>query len=115
MDGFKDTTRVKYEGAGHGRASSDVGAAVERGNRTPYERMPRDLSAGAPVKRRDMATPPPRSAEVRPQTDLQRKLSTVPPRKAEPAPKGRFRDVPLIGGALDAVGLKKGGKVSKKC
>lgn len=91
----------------------DVAGAVARGNRQPYERMPRDLAADAPRRPRSVTVerttvsdaPVPRSA-------LDRKLSTLPSRKGEMGkakPKGGFRDVPLIGGALDALGLKRGG------
>lgn len=156
MKGFKDSTRVKYEGGGAvegtsarprtasgremtmrdmeqagrdtgGMTAAEVraaGAAIGRGNRAPYERMPRDLAEGAPMKPRSVTVERTTVSE-KPDTGtaLSRKLSKLPSQKGEMGRakgKGRFNDVPLIGGALDAIGLKKGGlaampKRGKKC
>lgn len=92
----------------------DNAGAVARGNREPYERMPRDP---APTPRRVA----PRSVTVErttvseapaPRTPLDRKLSKLPSQKGEmgrPGPKGGFRSIPLVGKAMDALGLKHGG------
>lgn len=154
MKGFKDSTRVKYEGGGSvegtsarprtasgremnmrdmeranrdtgGMAAAEVraaGEAIGRGNRAPRERMPRDLAEGAPMKPRSVTVERTTVSE-KPDTALSRKLSTLPSQKGEMGRgrgKGRFSDVPLIGGALDAIGLAKGGlaampKRGKKC
>lgn len=100
------------------RARDDTAGAVARGNRQPYERMPKDLAdaegpRGAPrsitVQRTTVReTPAPRTA-------LDRKLSTLPSQKGEMG-KGSFKREPLVNRMLDAVGLKKGGlAVMPKC
>lgn len=112
-----------------GMSAADVraaGAAIGRGNRTPYERMPRDAGDDAPVRK-------PRSVTMErttvseapaPRTALDRKLSARPAaadmaaakRAVRDAGVGSFRSNPLVKGALDAIGLKKGGLASMpKC
>jgi hypothetical protein len=88
---------------------NDDAGAVARGNREPYERMPKAMPDSKPrsvtVERTTVSEAPAR------QSDLSRRLSRPVPASemAKAKGKGSFRNVPLIGGALDALGLKYGG------
>lgn len=91
----------------------DDEGAVARGNRQPYERMPKDLASEIPPVPRSK----PRSLTVErtvvsespaPRTALDRKLSKLPSQKGEMG-KGSFKREPLVNRMLGAVGLKKGG------
>lgn len=80
----------------------------QSGRADPYERTPPPLSGkGKPravtVKTTEVTEEPvSRSA-------LDRTLSRLPSQRGETKNKGSFRNTPLIGGALEALGLKKGG------
>ena len=81
------------------------------GKADPYEKMPADKPKGKPLKvtvERTTVT------EDMPRTDLDRRLSRpVPKAEMEAARrargKGSFRSIPLVGAAMDALGMKKGG------
>lgn len=105
-----------------GMSASDVrraGEAIGRGNRTPYERMPQDAGAPAPSRKPRSLTVEHTVVKEAPvsRSELDRKLSTLPSQKGEMPSRGKgsFRNVPLIGRALDAVGLKKGGLAAMPC
>jgi hypothetical protein len=87
----------------------DVAGAVARGNREPYERMPKDLAAGQTRKPRSITVERTTVSEApASRTALDRKLSTLPSQKGEMG-KGSFRREPLVSRALGALGLKQGG------
>lgn len=82
------------------------------GKADPYEKMPAGATKGKPrtltVQRTTV------TEDVAPRTDLDRRLSRpVPKAEMEAARKARgkgsFRSIPLIGAAMDALGMKKGG------
>lgn len=86
--------------------SSDA-AAVEAGNRMPYERMPRDEVAKQTPRRRSVTVERATvSAEPDTRTALDRRLSEKPRRG--PAGAG-FGVEPLIERARSALGFKRGG------
>ena len=81
------------------------------GRADPYEKMPRDMPKGKP---RSVVTERVTVTEDMPRTALDKRLSR-PVTKAEMEAaraargKGSFRSIPLIGKAMDALGMKKGG------
>lgn len=81
------------------------------GQADPYEKMPRDMPKPKP---RSVTTERVTVSEDIDSSPLSRRLSRPVP-KAEmeaarkAAGKGSFRNVPLVGAAMDALGLKKGG------
>ena len=91
----------------------------QSGRADPYEKMP---SGGPKAKPRSVTTERVTITEDLPRTALDRKLSTLPSQRGEmakPRGKGSFRNIPLVGEALNAMGLKKGGLAvmprGKKC
>lgn len=83
---------------------------AKSGRADPYEKMPKD---GPKAKPRTLAVERVSVTEEGPRTALDRKLSTLPSQRGEMRPaqrgKGSFRSIPLVGAAMDALGLKKGG------
>lgn len=81
------------------------------GRADPYEKMPRGVPKGKP---RSVITERVTVTEDLPRTALDKRLSR-PVTKAEMEAaraargKGSFRSIPLIGKAMDALGMKKGG------
>ena len=81
------------------------------GRADPYEKMPRGVPKGKP---RSVVTERVTVTEDLPRTALDKRLSR-PVTKAEMEAaraargKGSFRSIPLIGAAMDALGMKKGG------
>ena len=80
------------------------------GKADPYEKMPADTPKGKPrsltVERTTV------TEDVAPRTDLDRRLSRPVPKAEMDAArrgKGSFRSIPLVGAAMDALGMKKGG------
>ena len=81
------------------------------GKADPYEKMPADTPKGKP---RSLTVERTTVTEDMPRTDLDRRLSRpVPKAEMEAARrargKGSFRSIPLVGAAMDALGMKKGG------
>ena len=83
---------------------------AKSGRADPYEKMPKN---GPKAKPRTLAVERVSVTEEGPRTALDRKLSTLPSQRGETRPaqrgKGSFRSIPLVGAAMDALGLKKGG------
>ena len=94
---------------------------AKSGKADPYEKMPRDMPKAKP---RSVVTERVTVTEDMPRTALDKRLSR-PVTKAEmdaaraARGKGSFRNIPLVGKAMDALGLKKGGLAvmprGKKC
>lgn len=88
---------------------------AKSGRADPYEKMPRDMPKdNLKVKPRSITVERTTVAEDMPRSALDKRLSR-PVTKAEmdaaraARGKGSFRSIPLIGRAMDAMGLKKGG------